>query len=71
MAIITNVKILFWKKNRNRIDFIRLNIQLNLYIFLNGAFKKIIDNWINAVPTNTVTINKKKYKGLYFTRTKK
>ena len=47
------------KENCNRIDFIVLVIQLNLYIFLNGASKKIIDNRINAVPTSIVTINKK------------
>ena len=41
-----------------------LVIQLNLYTFLNGPSKKIIDNQINSVPTSTVilAINKKKYK---------
>ncbi|KYN13995.1 hypothetical protein ALC57_13825, partial [Trachymyrmex cornetzi] len=39
-----------------------LEIQLNLYTFVNGASKKIINNQINAVPTSTVTIIKKKYK---------
>ncbi|KYN04956.1 hypothetical protein ALC62_04157, partial [Cyphomyrmex costatus] len=39
-----------------------LVIQLNLYTFVNGASKKIIQNRINAVPTSNVTINKKKYK---------
>jgi len=37
-------------------------IQLNLYTFVNGASKKIINNRINAVPTSNITINKKKYK---------
>ncbi|KYN14549.1 hypothetical protein ALC57_13246 [Trachymyrmex cornetzi] len=39
-----------------------LVIQLNLYNFVNGASKKIIDNRINTVLTSTTTINKKKYK---------
>ncbi|KYN21088.1 hypothetical protein ALC57_06549 [Trachymyrmex cornetzi] len=39
-----------------------LVIQLNLYTFINGVSKKLIDNRINAVPTSNVTINKRKYK---------
>ena len=39
-----------------------LVIQLNLYTFVNGASKKIINNRINAVPTSNITINKKRYK---------
>ncbi|XP_067205359.1 uncharacterized protein [Linepithema humile] len=39
-----------------------LVIQLNLYTFVNGVCKKIINNRINAVPTNNITIDKKKYK---------
>ncbi|KYN38498.1 hypothetical protein ALC56_07144, partial [Trachymyrmex septentrionalis] len=37
-------------------------IQLNLYTFLNGAPRKIIDNRINVVSMSTVTINKKNFK---------
>jgi len=36
-----------------------LVIRLNLYTFLNGASKKIIDNRINTVPMSTIMINKK------------
>ena len=39
-----------------------LVIQLNLYTFVNGAAKKIINNQINAVPTSNITINKKRDK---------
>jgi len=59
MAIVTNVTVL---KKKIIIKSTFLVIQLNLYTFLNGVFKKIIDNRINAVPTNTVTINKTMYK---------
>jgi len=60
MAIVTNVKIPFWKEIIIESTLFVLVIQINLYTFLNSASKKIIDNRINAVPTSTVTINKKK-----------
>ncbi|KAG5316890.1 PIF1 helicase, partial [Acromyrmex insinuator] len=52
------------KKTVIELTLFVLVIQLNLYTFLNGPSKKIIDNRINSVPTSTVilTINKKKYK---------
>ena len=39
-----------------------LVIQLNLYTFVNGVSKKIINNRINAVSTSNIMINKKRYK---------
>lgn len=39
-----------------------LVIQLNLYTYVNGVSKKIINNRINAIPKSNITIDKKKYK---------
>ena len=65
MAIVTNVRVSFWKKKTLIESTLSVLVQLNyiyIYIFLNGASKKIIDNRINAIPTSIVTINKKRYK---------
>jgi len=59
MAIVTNVRVPFRKKIVIESTLSVLVIRLNLYTFLNGTSKKIIDNRINSIPTSTIMINKK------------